>query len=78
MNKILYDRKVNNYLIKIDVEGAEKIVLKELMKTNIFKFVSSTFIEINNQKDFKNINKMLAVKNFKLIKNLKPKFTRDY
>ena len=45
LNKIIKN-KTRNYLVKIDVEGLEKIVLKELAKTKFFKFVNSLLIEI--------------------------------
>ena len=69
MNKIIKN-KTRNYLVKIDVEGLEKIVLKELAKTKFFKFVNSLLIEINNSDDIEKINKMLKKKIFICLKIL--------
>ena len=66
-----------NYLVKID-EGAEKIVIQELIKTKNFKHVSSIWIEINNFKEMNIIKKMLNSQNFVLVKNFKSKLTKDY
>lgn len=77
LNKIIKN-KTRNYLVKIDVEGLEKIVLKELAKTKFFKFVNSLLIEINNSNDIEKINKMLKKKNFYLFKDFKSNLTNDY
>ena len=77
MNKIIKN-KTCNYLVKIDVEGLEKIVLKELVKTKFFKFVNSLLIEISDFNDIEKINKMLKKKNFYLFKNFKSNLTNDY
>ena len=63
LNKII-NNKTCNYLVKIDVEGLEKIVLKELLKTKFFKFVNSLLIEVNDLKDIEKINKILKKKKF--------------
>ncbi len=78
LDKILIKDKIMNYLVKIDVEGAEKIVIQELIKTKNFKHVSSIWIEINNFKEMNIIKKMLNSQNFVLVKNFKSKLTKDY
>ena len=70
--------KTYNYLVKIDVEGLEKTVLKELIKTKFFKFVNSFLIEISDLRDIEKINKMLKKKNFYLLKDFESNFTNDY
>ena len=77
LNKII-NNKTCNYLVKIDVEGLEKIVLKELLKTKFFKFVNSLLIEVNDLKDIEKINKILKKKNFYLFRDFKSNLTNDY
>tara|TARA_E500000178_G_scaffold82733_1_gene80955 strand:- start:6583 stop:7377 length:795 start_codon:yes stop_codon:yes gene_type:complete len=78
LDKIFIKDKITNYLVKIDVEGVEKIVIQELIKTKNFKYVSSIWIEINNIKELSVINKMLSKRKFILVKNFKSKLTKDY
>ncbi len=77
LNKILTNRSIN-YLVKIDVEGLEKIVLKELIKSKMFSFVSSIFIEISNPKDLVILKKKLKKFKFNLIGPSNKQFTKDY
>ena len=74
----LISKKSVAYVVKIDVEGLEKIVLKELMKLKIFKKVKSIFIEISNPKDFNIIKKKLNRFNFKFKGPFKKQLTKDY
>mgnify|MGYP001257003869 CR=1 FL=1 len=67
-----------DYIVKIDVEGLEKIVLKELMSSKIFKNVKSIYIEINNPKDFSIIKKNLSKFNFKFKGPFVKQLTKDY
>ena len=77
MNKII-SKKTYDYLVKIDVEGLEKIVLKELLKTKFFKFINSLLIEISDFRDIEKISKILKKKNFYLFKDFKSNLTNDY
>ena len=78
LNKIFYNDDIYNYIIKIDVEGVEKIVLAELIKTKIFKHTSSVLIEINDIKNLEYISKKFNDNNFSLFTNFKSKLTKDY
>ncbi len=73
-----YGESYSNYIVKIDVEGLEKIVINELLNSNISKLISSIFVEIDSRKNFYIINKMLKKKNFKIIKNFKTNLTKYY
>lgn len=77
LNRV-FNKKFTNYIVKIDVEGLEKIVINELLNSNISKLISSIFVEIDSKKNFYIINKMLKKKNFKIIKNFKTNLTKDY
>ncbi len=77
LNKII-SKKTCDYLVKIDVEGLEKIVLKELLKTKFFKLINSLLIEINDFRDIEKISKILKKKNFYLFKDFKSNLTNDY
>ena len=77
LNKVLTNRPIN-YLVKIDVEGLEKIVLKELIKSKMFNFVSSIFIEISNPKDLIFLKNKLKKFKFNLIGPFNKQFTKDY
>ena len=78
LDKIFSKDKILNYLVKIDVEGVEKIVILELIKTKNFKYVSSIWIEINNFKEMSIISKILSKQKFILVKEFKSKLTKDY
>ena len=63
LKKIISKYKENNYVVKIDVEGAEYTVINELEKSNILKNTQSVFVEIRNPN--------LSVKKKKIITQLK-------
>jgi FkbM family methyltransferase len=48
LNKLL-TIKNKNYILKIDVEGYEFVVLKQLFKCNFAKFITSIFYEIDKR-----------------------------
>ena len=75
LKKIISKYKNNNYVIKIDVEGAEHAIINELEKSNILKNVHSIFIEIRSPNlSFKkrNIKAQLNKNNFFLKRFIKP------
>ena len=43
----MFSSKCQNYIIKVDVEGFELTVLKEIFKCNFSKFITSIFYEVN-------------------------------
>jgi FkbM family methyltransferase len=43
----LFSLKFQNYVLKIDVEGLEHIVLKEIFKCDFSKFISNIYYEVN-------------------------------
>ena len=49
LKKIIKNIKKEKFVIKIDVEGVEENVIKELIKSNILKNTYSIFVEIQNQ-----------------------------
>ena len=51
LNRV-FNKKFTNYIVKIDVEGLEKIVINELLNSNISKLISSIFVEIDSKKKF--------------------------
>ena len=55
-DKIFEKEKIKNYLVKIDVEGSQLIVVKELKKSKIYKYINSIYVETENNK--KSINKL--------------------
>ena len=75
LKKIISKYKKNNYIIKIDVEGAEQTIINELEKSNILKNTHSIFIEIrkpNLLSKKRNIIAKLKKNNFVLKKFIKP------
>ncbi len=75
LKKIISRYKSNNYIIKIDVEGAEHIIINELEKSNILKNTQSIFIEIRNPNlsfKKKSIKAQLRKNNFTLKNFIKP------
>ena len=43
----LCSSKCKNYLLKVDVEGAEMLVLKEIFKCQFSKFITNIYYEVN-------------------------------
>lgn len=75
LKKIISKYKKNNYVIKIDVEGAEQTIINELEKSNILKDTCSIFIEIrdpNHLSKKMHIAAKLKKNNFFLKKFIKP------
>ena len=60
------------------MEGLEIIVVKELIKSKMFNFVSSIFIEISNPKDLKFLKNKLKKLKFNLVGPFDKQFTKDY
>ena len=67
-------------IIKIDVEGHELIVLKQIIKSNLIKEVDYIFVEINFKKNnFKEIRKILnKLKFIQVYKSKKIKNHSDF
>tara|TARA_B110001450_G_C17571031_1_gene460780 strand:+ start:309 stop:1046 length:738 start_codon:yes stop_codon:yes gene_type:complete len=75
LKKIESNYKKYNFIIKIDVEGAEQILINELKKSNILKSTKSIFVEIREPKLLfkkKSIISQLKKNNFFLKKFVKP------
>ena len=75
LNKIMKNYYRHNFIIKIDVEGAEKILINELKKSNILKNTKSIFVEIRKPKLLfkkKAIINQLKKNNFFLKKFIQP------
>ena len=75
LKKIESTYKKYDFIIKIDVEGAEQILINQLKKSNILKGTKSIFVEIRKPKLLlkkKNIINQLKKNNFILKKFIKP------
>jgi len=76
--KNIFINKEKNYVVKIDVEGAENSVIEQLIKSKIIRYISSIFVEIGSKSDLRSIKSKLKKKNFLLNKSINIKFTNDY
>ena len=74
LKKIIKNIKKEKFVIKIDVEGVEENVIKELIKSNILKKAYSIFVEIQNENLIKKtkIIKLLKKNKFILKEFIKP------
>ena len=75
LKKIRLDNSKYNFIIKIDVEGAEQILINELKKANILKKTKSIYVEIRKPKLLlkkRIIINQLKKNNFTLKKFIKP------
>jgi FkbM family methyltransferase len=75
LKKIIKNVKKEKFVIKIDVEGVEENVIKELIKSNILKNTYSIFVEIQNlnlKKKKTKIIKLLKKNKFVLKEFIKP------
>lgn len=55
----------SKYIVKIDVEGHEEIVIKELFKSKIGKNIQTIFFEVNTKwTSYRKIEKLLSEKGF--------------
>ncbi len=55
-NKFYNKDKNRNYIVKIDVEGHQIKVIKEIKKSKIYKYISTIYVE--TEKNHKSINKL--------------------
>ncbi len=75
LKKIIKNLKKERFVVKVDVEGVEEDVIKELIKSDILKNTHSIFIEIQNKnlkKKKANLVKLLKKNKFVLKEFIEP------
>ena len=55
-NKFHAKNRVRNYIVKVDVEGHQIKVIKEIKKSKIYKYINAIYVE--TEKNYKSINKL--------------------